>query len=300
VCKNETVYGLPISVSVEPVSFCNLHCPQCPVGNGTSGREAGMMTINQFEKIISKLAPSTSYLNLYFQGEPLLHPEFSKMAEIAHKNKIYTSSSTNGQKLDDEMARKLVLSGLNKLIISIDGTNQETYEKYRQGGSLNKVLDGISALVKWKKQLQSKTPIIELQFLVFSHNEHQIQEMKTLHKKLFADVLSFKTAQIYDSENAKEFLPKISKYARYKTNKDGTLQRKKKMRNSCWRSFSSVVIAYNGDVLPCSFDKKGEFVFGNIFEESLQTIWKSEKAAKFRKSILTNRAQCYICTNCVS
>lgn len=105
---------------------------------------------------------------------------------------------------------------MDRLIISIDGTTQETYENYRVGGQLSKVIEGTKNIVKWRKQLKSKTPLIVFQFLVVKPNEHQVEEVKKLGKELGVDDVWFKTAQVYDYESGNELIPTIQKYSRYK------------------------------------------------------------------------------------
>ncbi len=297
--KKPFLAGNPISLSVEPVNYCMLSCPECPAGNGSLTRKAGQMSLHTYSKLIEQASPYLSYLTLYFQGEPLLHPNFIEFVQIAHKHKIYTSTSSNAQLLNDEMAKNIVKSGLNKIIISIDGTTQEAYEKYRVGGSLEKVKEGIKGIIKWKKIMQSTSPFVELQFLVFKHNEHQLLEIKQLDKELGVNKLSLKTAQIIDFERGSDLIPSQKKYARYEKKGDGNFKRKKKIRNCCWRAFSGAVITIEGDVLPCSFDKNGEYSFGNIYEEPLEKIWHNEKARRFRQQILTNRKVFAMCRNCV-
>lgn len=296
--RRPIMFGLPITLSIEPVNFCNLSCPECPVGKGSLTRKAGQMQLGLFSNIIKKIASHTSYLTLYFQGEPLLHPDFIEFLKIAKQNKIYTASSTNAQMLNDEMAKKIVESGLHKLIISVDGTTQEVYEKYRVGGSLIIAKEGIKALIAWKKKIKSNTPYVELQFLVLKHNEHQLPEIKKLAKEFGVNKLSLKTAQIIDFEKGSDLIPTQKKYARYQKTIDGTFRRKKQIHNCCWRAFSGAVITVDGDVLPCSYDKNGEFVFGNINEQTLAEIWHNEKARKFRQQILTDRKLFGICRNC--
>ena len=114
--------------------------------------------------------------------------------------KIYTATSTNAHYLNDENARRTVESGLDRLIISLDGTTQEVYSQYRMGGDLEKVLAGAANIVKWKKKLKSKTPYVFFQFLVVRPNEHQLQEAKELAEKTGVDGIRYKTAQIYDYE----------------------------------------------------------------------------------------------------
>lgn len=298
VSRRPFLAGLPITLSIEPVNFCNLSCPECPVGKGSLTRKPGKMELRLFSDIIKKIASHTSYLTLYFQGEPLLHPDFIAFVKIAKLHKIYTASSTNGQILNDEMAKNIVESGLNKLIISVDGTTQEVYEKYRIGGSLTSTLEGVKSVVAWKKKLKFNTPYLELQFLVMKHNEHQISEIKKLAKKCGVNKLSLKTAQIIDYEKGSEFIPSQKKYARYQQNRKGIFIRKKKICNRCWRAFSGAVITINGDILPCSYDKNGEHIFGNIKEQSLEDIWHNKKATSFRQQILRDRKVIEICGNC--
>lgn len=285
-------------MSIEPVSFCNLQCPECPAGNGTLTRNKEKMSFSLFAEIVEQIKSHVLYLTLYFQGEPYLNTDFLDFVQLAAQNNIYTASSTNGHFLTDEIAKKTVESGLNKLIISVDGSSQEIYEKYRRGGDLEKVLLGITHLVKWKKELHSKTPFIEMQFLVFKHNEHQIDEVRNLAKRLEIDKLSLKTAQFNDFEEIENLIPTQKKYSRYTRNSEGKYQLKKKIRNRCWRVFNSLVICANGDVLPCCFDKNGDFSFGNIQENSLSEIWTNKKALQFRKQILRDRKLFPICNNC--
>src|SRR5436189_2825797 len=122
-----------------------------------------------FEGMIDELAPHLLYLIFYFQGEPYLNPAFLDMVQYASSKNIYTATSTNAHYLDDENARRTIESGLDRLIISIDGTTQETYEQYRIGGSLDKVLEGARNIIHWKKKLRSKTPHVIFQFLVVRH-----------------------------------------------------------------------------------------------------------------------------------
>ena len=130
-----------------------------------------------------------------------MHPQFLELVEYASSRKIYTATSTNAHYLTDEHARKTVESGLDRLIVSIEGTSQETYQLYRVGGKLDKVIEGTKNVVAWKKRLRSKTPHIVIQFLVVRPNEHQIHEVHLIAKVLGVDEVGIKTAQIYDFEN---------------------------------------------------------------------------------------------------
>ena len=293
-------WGLPISIAIEPTTSCNLRCPECPSGKREFTRPTGMLTPQFFQKSIDQLANSLCYLTFYFQGEPYLNTHFLDMVTYAHQKGIYTSTSTNAHYLDDENARRTVLSGLDRLIISIDGVTQETYEAYRVGGKLEKVINGAQNIIKWKKQLNSKTPHVIFQFLVVKPNQHQLTEVAQLSKSLGINELRFKTAQVYDYKQGNTLIPTIEKYARYKKQADGTYSIKNELANHCWKLWHSCVITWNGVVVPCCFDKDAKHQLGDLNSETFTALWQGKKYAAFRKAVLNSRASIDICTNCTA
>lgn len=290
--------GFPISLSFEPTTSCNLRCPECPSGLRSFTRPTGIMSENLFKRTINELESTLCYLLFYFQGEPYLHPQFLNLVKYASKKNIYTATSTNAHFLKDEIAKKTVESGLDRLIISIDGTTQETYESYRIGGQLKKVITGTENIIKWKKKLKSKTPHVVFQFLVVKPNEHQIEEISRLAKSLEVDEVGFKTAQIYDYENGSELIPTINKYSRYKKNENGKYSIKNKLIDHCWKMWHSCVITWDGKVVPCCFDKDAQHQLGDVSGQSFREIWKSEEYQNFRSSVIRSRSEIEMCKNC--
>ena len=296
--KKTVQWGLPFNISVEPTTSCNLRCPECPSGLRSFTRPTGMLDLSFYQKTINEVADNLIYLYFYFQGEPYLNRDFLKMVRYASAKKIYTVTSTNAHYLDDENAKQTVLSGLDRIIISIDGTTQETYESYRVGGSLEKVIEGTKKLVYWKKELQSATPHIIFQFLVVKPNEHQIQEVYNLATALEVDEVKLKTAQIYDYENGSDLIPETEKYARYKKNDNGKYEIKNPLLNHCWKLWHSCVITWDGMVVPCCFDKDASHKMGSLQEQSFKAIWHNTAYVQFRKNILKSRSEIDICKNC--
>ncbi len=288
----------PISIAIEPTTSCNLRCPECPSGLRSFTRPTGMLQQTLFEKIIDELSPTLSYLIFYFQGEPYLHPLLLDMVKYAASKKIYTATSTNAHYLNDEAARKTVESGLDRLIISIDGIDQKTYESYRVGGQINKVIEGTHNIIKWKRVLKSSTPHVIFQFLVVRPNESQIQAVHQLANELGVDQVALKTAQIYDYKNGSGLIPNNSKYSRYKKLKDGSYTIKNKLLNHCWKMWHSCVITWDGKVVPCCFDKDAHFVLGDLNTTPFEEIWKDKKYSLFRESLLKSRKEIAICQNC--
>jgi radical SAM protein with 4Fe4S-binding SPASM domain len=292
-------WGLPVSISFEPTTSCNLRCPECPSGLRAFTRPTGMLNDNFFKETIDQLSKDLFYLVFYFQGEPYLNPDFLKMVKYASSKKIYTATSTNAHYLNDENARRTVESGLDRLIISIDGTTQDVYQQYRRGGKLAKVIEGTKNVVAWKKKLKSDTPFIFFQFLVVKPNEHQVQEIKQLAKECGVDEVRFKTAQVYDYENdPNQLIPVSQKYSRYKKDSTGKYRLKNSLSNHCWRLWHATVITWDGLVVPCCFDKDAGHKLGDLKGKSFKEIWHNEEYSGFRKQVLASRKNIDICANC--
>lgn len=296
--KKPSHWALPTSISIEPTTSCNLRCPECPSGLRSFTRPTGMLEPALFKQVIDELYSSLSYLTFYFQGEPYLNPNFLELVQYASQKKIYTATSTNAHFLNDEMAKRTIQSGLDRLIISIDGTTQETYQAYRVGGKLDKVIEGARNIVRWKKELKSITPFVVFQFLVVKPNEHQIKEVYKLAKEIGVDHVALKTAQIYDYQNGSELIPSLDQYSRYRRNSDNTYSIKNELTNNCWKMWQSCVITWDGKVVPCCFDKDAQYVMGDLRERSFKEIWQSEKYSDFRASLLRSREEIEMCRNC--
>src|SRR5450759_1131943 len=126
--------GMPVSVSAELTNTCNLNCPQCFSGSGLMTRNRGFMDIDLYKKVMKEISPYLYNANLYFQGEPMLHPLFFSFISISAK--VHSVVSTNGHFLSEENSEKLVRSPLKKLIVSLDGIDQNTYSTYRVNGNI--------------------------------------------------------------------------------------------------------------------------------------------------------------------
>jgi radical SAM protein with 4Fe4S-binding SPASM domain len=289
------IKGMPLSVSVELTNNCNLNCPHCPSGSGQMVRKRGFMDIELFYKVIKELRPYLYNINLYFQGEPLLHPLFFSFAQ--NSRGIRTVVSTNGHFLSEENSEKIVSSGLNKIIISLDGIDQETYSEYRVNGNLETVMNGIRNLTGSKKRHNSSLKIV-IQFLVTRFNEHQIPQIKEFTKSVNA-LLNLKSIQIIDKAEIGSWLPTDRKFSRYQI-RDGEYIIKNPLPDRCARLWFNPVITWDGKVVPCCFDKDAEYVMGDLNHDSFRDIWNGPKYWTFRKSIVSDRKMIEICRNCTS
>lgn len=289
---------MPIKIGFEPTTHCNLRCPECPSGLRSFTRPTGMSDLELFRNTIDQLHKDLVYLLLYFQGEPYLHPHFLEMAAYAQTKGIFTATSTNGHYLSEKKAEETVKSGISEVLISIDGTTQDTYAAYRVGGSLEKVKTGVKNLMAARERLGSLTPYVLIQFLVVKPNEHQIEDIQALGKELGVDKVVLKTAQIYDFEQGSDLIPTKTQFSRYRQNADGKYEIKNPLNDQCWKLWHGAEITWDGKVLPCCFDKDAQYEMGSLQDRTFADIWRSDGYDQFRRQLLQSRKEIDICRNC--
>lgn len=302
--RTHLLWGQPYILTAEPTNFCNLTCPLCETGAGKLNRPQQKLDFDIFKQVVDELQDALCYLILYNQGEPFLHDRLIDFLAYARSKKIYVITSTNGHFLiEDDAAERLVQSELNALIVSLDGANESTYQKYRNGGDFKGVLEGIQKLVDLKRQLKKSKPKIFIQFLVMKHNEHQIPEMQRLAARLSVDRLLLKTVQIIDAADASCFLPEDSKHSRYILEQHN-LSLKYANHKPCSRLWTSSVMLSDGTIVPCCFDKNGMYAMGVISaHQSFGQIWRSKKYEHYRycslrKNSAAVRKTIAFCANC--
>lgn len=296
------IWGHPVIVHIEPTSLCNLRCPLCPSGNHELTRQRTSLDFEQFKIIVDKLPPTVRMLLLWNQGEPFLVKDFISMIEYAKQKSLYIVTSTNGHFFrKPEEVKKVVASGIDEIIISLDGADQESYQKYRVGGDLEIVKQGVQNLARQKNRLQQNKPLLHLQFILMKHNISQKREMITLGKEMGADKLSFKTLQVTSWKEGEDFLPDDPTQTRYQTKSDNGKYKTRRRRffaDDCLRLWYSAVVNCDGQVSPCCFDKDGEYSQGNLLRSDFTSIWKGESFQKFRQSLLDSRLKLEMCQDC--
>lgn len=291
------IWGYPLVLTVEPTDLCNLRCPLCPSGSPSPARRSGKMNVSQFGTVLEKMGGRVKFLQLWNRGEPFLNDDLLEMIFLAKRHGIYVRISTNGHLLSqDGISDRIISSGLDELVVSLDGLDKETYSKYRVGGSLEKVLRGIDTLVQTKRRKRSSLPLIDLQFIVMKGNEDQIHQIPAVARGLGVDRISVKTARVGSYKEAGEFLPSRPDHSRYLVESGRLIP--KRTRQRCRRLWYSMVVNWNGDVVPCCFDVEGKYLMGNIFHQSLAEIWKGQRYRSFRDSVLRERDGLAMCRNC--
>ncbi len=296
--SDPVIWGLPYAISIEPTSYCNLHCQECPSGSGLLTRPQGLISMELYKNIIDEASRHAFYLTLYFQGEPLLHPEIGTMIAYAKSKRMFVFISTNGHFLSQKMITTLIESKLNKIIISLDGATQEDFEHYRVGGNLSTVIEGMNKLTLQRKKANSSHPIIIAQVLLLKTTESNLDAISKMAFAQGVDEVEFKKAQFYNPNREGSLLPQNPEYSKYSYSREKGWHLKQKCSKGCKRLWSSLVVTWNGDVLPCCYDKDATHVFGSLNKISLSVAFRSAEAKNFRKQVFNQKKSIKICQSC--
>lgn len=274
---------------IEVTNRCTLRCPTC--FSHQDGRQKADLSYANFKKIIDENHDLIESLTLYNYGEPLLNDDLPAMVAYAKSQKIgFIKIATNGMNLTSTRAKELIASGLDYLSISIDGATRKVYEKFRVGGDFKKVVTYTRNLVKLKNMLKS-TLKIEIQFIIMRHNEHEIEAIEKLARKLGVNRLRLKTVLVKKDE-WQYLLPRNEYYNRYSFNAEEA---------QCRKPLHEVVINCDGTVIPCCYivgNDIEKFKIGNVFEQSLGEILDSEKYKAFVRICSTQKRSLSSCRHC--
>lgn len=292
-------WGLPTHAQVEPSSRCNLRCTYCPVG--TEAGPTGHMDPAVFRTFVDQVRDHALLLALWGWGEPFTCPSVYEMIAYAHANGLRVLSSTNGHLfVKHEHADGVVRSGLDALIVSLSGTTQEAYRRFR-AGRLDVALDGVRAIVAAKRRLGSRTPHLQLSFIVTDLAEREIPGLTDLSRALGVDGLSLKrmnTASVKpDPSRVDEALPEDLRLRRFQYADDG-VTRLRVRDNPCKALWHNPTVRWDGTINPCVYDFDGSHVLGDLRDQPFESIWRGPRYAEMRRRFRTGWEQIDICNRC--
>jgi len=302
--KPEKPWGWPTHVQIEPTTHCNLECVLCPVTEGL-GRPPRHMGLRTFQKIIDELGQHLFIILLWDWGEPFLNPSIYDMISYAKKRKIGVISSTNGHVFaTGDHAERLVDSGIDYIIVAVDGVTQATYEQYRQRGDLATVKAGINRIVQARRALHSSTPLVNLRFIVMKHNEHEIPQLQEFSRSLGVDALTLRTLCTYDDGeycvtevDGSAFVPENPSYQPFTLDPLSQSRIRRKV-NPCKVLWNNPAIHSDGKVFPCTFDPHGRVPLGDIEESSFADIWWGPSYRALRRKFRENHRHLALCRDC--
>ncbi len=292
----------PTQLQIETSSVCSLRCPLCPAGMGEVDGPHATMPFSIFSSLLDEVGDHALVASLWMWGEPLMNPDLPEMIAYAHSKNVGTVISTNGQHTrtrDD--AERLVASGLDNLIVALDGATQETYAGYRIGGDIRNVLRCLELVRQAKITLGSRTPFVNVRTVVMKQNEHELADIDAIARMYGADMVSRKTAFIpdrFDDAADWKYLPSDPRYQRYQY-RDGRRVRRYVQDMRCRRPWNKISVSVDGTVLLCEFDTRREATLGQVgWDGSFMDIWRGDKAQSIRRRFVDDRAYFGFCADC--
>ena len=306
--RRERLLSYPCVLIIDPTNICNLRCPLCATGAGTSDIPPGMMDMNLYRRVIDELGPYLYELHLFNWGEPFLHRDFFDMVRYAKKFPIYINTSSNFNAVTGEMISQIVDCGLDELTVSIDGVTKEAYEKYRVGGDFDRVMSNLRSLVDEKKRRNSATPEIVFRFLVMKHNVKELDRAREVARELGCrfkkktiriDMLDFDSDSVKDKiEERKEWLPDETEFNRYKK-RDEKRRKKPGKKRVCKDLWQRVFINWNGAVYPCCNICAQDDLFTTSYDVPFREIWNGRKYTAARRLFREEKVDMdFVCKRC--
>ncbi|MFH1367122.1 MAG: radical SAM protein [Patescibacteria group bacterium] len=298
--------GKPFYITLEPTNICPLRCPLCPTGSGKTQRPKGYMNFELYKKIVDELEDCLFFIILHAFGEPFLNKDIFRMIAYARQKNIGTVISTNLCTVNEKEISRIVSSGLEHLIVSLDAADQETYLKYRLGGDFNKVIKNLSLLVREKRKQKSSIPFIEWQYIIMKHNQSEIKKAKEIAEKIGVNKFKNYTEAKIDLTFFKGY------YDRVEANKWLTPQKIKELEKMnyqktflfgrpCSFLWHSAVIYWDGRYYPCCYVEDEKNAFADYNKESFAKIWHSLNYQASRNIFKKNKKEfnfktvCHLC-----
>jgi MoaA/NifB/PqqE/SkfB family radical SAM enzyme len=280
--RRDVINNYPAYAVIDPTSFCQLRCPACPTGLRSGVRASASMSWERYKSVIDEVGDYLFRLDLYNWGEPLLHREAPEFIQYAVSKGIRVKVDSNlSMKLSDDYIARLVRSGLQSLVVSLDGATQDTYSKYRRGGDILLVRENMLRIQKAKSDLGLPTPKVFWKFLVFQHNEHEVDMARSSYGDWGADELLVSGA----------FMPKVEPYDReFQPSAQFTCclvpngtGRQWSARTCSWL-YQGLALNANGKVSPCCAIEVEEDDFGeHSVEDGFLRIWNNSRFVKARR-----------------
>lgn len=252
---SEKFSARPYFLSLEPTDSCQLRCPFCTV---PYAKEHHVLAYEDYERLMRELGPWLVRAELYKGGESFLHPRILDMVRLAKSYAVEVSISSNLNALPPGGAQAVAGSGLDVLVASIDGATQQTYEKYRVGGSLEKALSNAAAIARARRENGGKGPELIWQFIVFRHNQHELEAAERLARETGFDHIMFRPGYIFDDPATKESwrstLPEFSEEKRCSDD------------DTCRWPWGGVNVFADGSVTLCYMDREKRLDIGRAGE----------------------------------
>ncbi len=278
----------PSILYLEPGTICNLRCPFCPTGNGELRLAKELLSLENFGRIMSHIR--VEYLtraHLYNWGEPLLNPHLNEFIRFFSARNIHTTVSTNFsvKDYDEAFLAELAQSGLEELLVSVDGATQATYERYRVRGDLGRVIRNMKLLAEVKAREGVSRPRVQLRMLLNRHNEPEIEAAARLAESVGATFVL--NENFFVPSDRREEWEAESVRRRFGDVPPTIYGRRRRsvIHTECRQMWDTLVVNSNGDVFPCCIVHEPASALGNLIEQDVEEIRNNLRSRTLRRFV---------------
>jgi len=235
-------------------------------------REKRNMDFSLFKKIIDESGAYVNDIWLHMFGEPLLNPKIHEMVRYAKKFGIEVGLSTNATLLDSRNVAEIMASGLDRIIISLDGATKETYERVRRYGDYEHTLANVLDFLDAKKLIDRK-PYVTIQLIRMKDTEKEIQRFCEMFRPLPVNEICIKDLDTWTGKIGSINELRVESFVSKRVN-----------RVACGLLWYSMAIYADGRVVPCCRDFDAEYVLGDASSDRLSNIWNGSRMKMIRKT----------------
>jgi len=300
--RRTVLKSLPQTVFIDTGNVCNLRCELCPSGLGKIDKKR-LMSLEMFKRAAAALGPTARQIHLYNWGEPMLNSDIVEMCRIAARFPAKTYIATNLNVLKPGQAQGLARSGLDVLNVSVDGATQESYEAYRAGGVIEKVLANMREVVRAVRDCPGSRLKVRWQFLTSRKNQHEVEDARRIAddigvkfkaRRMRVGLEEFDEKSIFEAAEADDqWLPEAEELNRYKT---------EEAHEVCCQLWNTAVVNFDGSITPCCQIYKESQAFSDSFEDQFRRIWNGPSYVAAREMFATGevspRAAKLVCNPC--
>jgi radical SAM protein with 4Fe4S-binding SPASM domain len=285
------LHNLPEIFAIESTNYCNLKCIMCPRGEpDIMTRNLGHMSTELFARILDDATFFSSPTWFHWFGEPLINPRLFDQIALAKKKVPNLGISTNATLLDEHKTDRILDSGLDTVIIALDGATKPVYERVRKGNyEFEKVRDNAIHFLKRKEELGLPKPHTILSIIVMEETANDLEQFRTDWTERGANEILFKPFVDWGGQD--EGITQRALASELAAFKSPRL-------HPCKFLWQSLVIAWDGRVVPCCYDYDAKLVLGDLRKNTLAEIWNSEAYVNLRRAELAGRNNSDLCASC--
>ena len=259
-------------IRIEPAATCNFRCVHCPTGLGLAPK--GIMSDSVFAALFEQIRDyHFRAVVLYHGGEPLLNKNFYSMVKKLRPLADKIKTNTNGSLLNDNNIMSILDSGIDLIVLSLDGLSAEENNQIRVGCDFDKVMASLKKLLQLKSKLGLSKPEVCIHNAQVANNEDSPREVQ--NPQYLVEALGEFSGQVSWDPIRAYLWPGLPIPA------SGLSPE----RNFCDSVVSTMTVRWNGDIVPCCNDLTSEMVMGNILKEDITKIWNNKKFRKLRGDI---------------